>query len=178
MNIDSLDQLKSLHTSSIDARSGYQEALEDAAGKGMTSLFGDMIELHDGNAAELALELTKANEIPDDHGSFMSVVHKTIMDVRSLFNGLDESVLPGLIDGEKRNVAKYDDALKAKPPTDIASLLTMQRDRIALKIVLMESQKRHSSVNPLDEGATTNLVPARGEAFTAARRSRVRYRRA
>ncbi len=55
----------------------------------------------------------------------MSVVHKTIMDVRSLFNGLDESVLPGLIDGEKRNVAKYDDALKTAGTTaNVASLLT------------------------------------------------------
>ena len=41
----------------------------------------------------------------------MTVVHETIMDVRSMFNGLDESVLPGLIDGEKRNVSKYDDAI-------------------------------------------------------------------
>ena len=112
MDSDTLDHLKSLHTNAIDARNGYQEALEDAEGKGMTPLFRDMIALHEGNAAELARELTKANEIPDDKGSFMTMVHKTIMDVRSLFDGLDESVLPGLIDGEKRNVSKYDDAFK------------------------------------------------------------------
>ena len=44
----------------------------------------------------------------------MTAVHKTIMDVRSMFDGLDESVLPGLIDGEKRNVAKYDAALSRR----------------------------------------------------------------
>jgi uncharacterized protein (TIGR02284 family) len=137
-----IDQLKSLHTSAIDARNGYQEALEDAKGKGMTPLFRDMIALHQDNATELARELTKANEIPDENGSFMSVVHKTIMDVRSLFNGLDESVLPGLIDGEKRNLAKYDEAVKAvAPASNVATTLTAQRGKIAQKIALMETQK-------------------------------------
>ena len=145
MDSDTLDHLKSLHTGAVDARNGYQEALEDAEGKGMTPLFRDMIALHEGNAAELARELTKANEIPDDKGSFMTVVHKTIMDVRSLFNGLDESVLPGLIDGEKRNVSKYDDALKdAKATPDMIRLLNAQRNQIVQKIALMETQKAAS----------------------------------
>jgi hypothetical protein len=64
------------------------------------------------------------------------------MDVRSVFNGLDESVLLGLIDGEKRNVAKYDDALRqAGLATNIASLLSAQRGKIAQKIAQMETQK-------------------------------------
>jgi uncharacterized protein (TIGR02284 family) len=134
---DTLDHLKWLHTSAIDARNGYQEALEDAEGKGMTPLFRDMIALHERNAAELARELTKSNEIPDDKRSFMTIVHKTIMDVRSLFDGPDESVLPGLIDGEKRNVSKYDDVLKdGKMPTDISFLLRSQRSKIENRIVV------------------------------------------
>jgi uncharacterized protein (TIGR02284 family) len=142
LDADIVDQLKSLHTHAIDARNGYQEALEDAEGKGMTPLFRDMIALHQDNATELARELTRANEIPDESGSFMSVVHKTIMDVRSLFNGLDESVLPGLIDGEKRNVAKYDGALNAVPPaSNLARTLMAQRGKIVQKIELMEAQK-------------------------------------
>jgi len=142
LDTELLNHLKSLHTSAIDARNGYQEALKDAEGKGMTPLFRDMIALHQSNATELARELIKANEIPDEDGSFMSVVHTTIMDVRSLFNGLGASVLPGLIDGEKRNVAKYDDALKtAGSATNVLSLLTAQRGKIAQKIASMETQK-------------------------------------
>jgi uncharacterized protein (TIGR02284 family) len=145
LETDILDNLKSLHTSAIDARNGYREALEDAEGNGMTPLFRDMIALHEGNANELARELATAGEMPGDEGSFMTVVHKTIMDVRSLFNGLDESVLPGLIDGEKRNIAKYDEALKATgAPNDIASLLTEQRQSIAQKIAEMEAIKSAS----------------------------------
>ena len=145
MNNDIVDHLKPLHTSAIDARNGYQEALKDADGKGMTSLFRDMIALHERNARELARELTRVNEIPDDKGSFMTVIHETIMDVRSMFNGLDESVLPGLIDGEKRNVSKYDDALKdGKATPNVANLLTAQRGRIVQKIADMEIRKAAS----------------------------------
>ncbi|MDO9564070.1 MAG: DUF2383 domain-containing protein [Bradyrhizobium sp.] len=146
MHSDILDQLKTLHTSAIDARNGYQEALKDAEGKGMSPLFREMIELHDGHARELARELTKANEMPDESGSFMSAVNKTIMDIRSLFNGLDESVLPGLIDGEKRNIKKYDDSFEiATNLPDIARMLSAQRDRIAHKIANMEMQKAASN---------------------------------
>jgi uncharacterized protein (TIGR02284 family) len=139
---DILDHLKSLHTSEIDARNGYEKALEDAEGKGMTSLFRDMIALHDSNAAELGDELVKAGEKPDEDGSFMTLVHQTIMNVRSLFDGLDSSVLPGLIDGETRNVKKYDDALNAATASPaIVNLLSAQRSKIREKIALMEMQK-------------------------------------
>ena len=137
-----LDHLKSLHTAAIDARNGYQEALEDAERKGMTPLFAEMIALHESHSGALSYELTKSGEKADDSGSFMSTVHKTIMDVRSLFNGLDASVLPGLIDGEKRNVSKYDQALKdAKSSAEIATLLTGQRAQIVQKIAEMEARR-------------------------------------
>ncbi len=137
---ETLDRLKSLHTNALDARNGYQEALKDAAGRGMAPVFHDMMTLHDDNATELARELLKANELPDEDGSFMTLVHKTIMDVRSMFNGLDEGVLPGLIDGEKRNVAKYDEALRSpRVSPNLVPLLTGQRDSLLQKIAQMQA---------------------------------------
>jgi uncharacterized protein (TIGR02284 family) len=141
MDKDTLDHLKTLHTAAIDARNGYQEALEDAEGHGCSALFRDMIALHEGNARALAAELTKAGETPDDSGSFMSVVHRTIMNVRSLFNGLDESVLPGLIDGERRNVSKYDDALRAVSGQTTTAMLNAQRGQLQQKITQMELEQ-------------------------------------
>ena len=142
MPVNVIDHLKSLHTSALDARNGYREALKEAEGKGMAVLFRDMSALHDRHADELARELTKRNELADDEGSFMTLVHKTIMDVRSLFSGLDDSVLPGLIDGEKRNSGKYDEALNAADlPPNVAGLLARQRDDLAEKIALMEMEK-------------------------------------
>jgi uncharacterized protein (TIGR02284 family) len=134
MTNDILDHLKSLHTCAIDARNGYQEALKQADGKGMTPLFREMMELHERNAAELARALARDNEVADEEGSFMTVVHQTIMDVRSMFDGLEESVLPGLIEGEKRNVSKYHDAiLSARTRPIIANFLATQRDGIVGK---------------------------------------------
>ena len=84
----------------------------------------------------------KAGEKADDDGSFMTLVHETIMNVRSIFDGLDSSVLPGVIDGETCNVGKYDDALKAATASPaIVSLLSAQRSKILEKIALMETQK-------------------------------------
>jgi uncharacterized protein (TIGR02284 family) len=145
---ETVDHLKALHTSAIDARNGYQEALKDAAGRGMTPVFHDMMTLHADNAAELGRELVKANELPDDEGSFMTTVHKTIMDVRSLFDKLDESVLPGLIDGEKRNVSKYDEALKrAGAPASVVTLLIRLRDKLAQKIAQMQATAESERVS-------------------------------
>jgi len=116
--------------------------LKQADGKGMTPLFREMMELHELNAAELARALARDDEVADEKGSFMTVVHETIMDVRSMFKGLEESVLPGLIDGEKRNVSKYDGAiLTARTRPIIANFLASQRDRIVKKIAAMETQK-------------------------------------
>ena len=146
-----IDHLKSLHTSAIDASNGYREALKDvegkeAASKVMMPLFRDMIALHDGHAAELARELQKNNELPDEGGSFMTTVHETIMDLRSMFDGLDESVLPGLIDVEKRNAAKYDDALEAPGGLEnLTALLKRQRESLQKKIGLMETERAASA---------------------------------
>ncbi len=61
--------------------------------------------------------------------------------VQRPYRGLDGSVLPGLIDGESRNLGKYDDALKAPLPTPVSSMLFAQRSTISQKIALMESQE-------------------------------------
>jgi uncharacterized protein (TIGR02284 family) len=143
MENDALEQLKTLHTHAIDARHGYEEALKDAEGQGLTSLFRAMIALHETNAGELSACLVRAGAPVNDDGSFMSVVHRTIMSVRSLFDGLGESVLPGLIDGEERNESGYDKALAMQAlPADVRGLLTRQRDRIAAAIAGMKLRQR------------------------------------
>src|SRR5664279_3690658 len=127
MTMPMLDGLKTLHTSAIDARNGYREALKEAQGKGMSPLFADMIALHEGHASKLADLLAGAGEEAESGGSLMSTVHETIMDVRALFSGLDESVLPGLIDGEQRNIAQYDEAISEAPPRPERAVLEQQR---------------------------------------------------
>jgi uncharacterized protein (TIGR02284 family) len=142
MTDEIIDRLKSLHTRAIDARKGYEEALNEAEGRGLTPLFREMIELHETNADELSDYLVRAGVQLNEAGSFMSVIHRTIMDVRSLFNGLDASMLPGLIDGEERNKSGYEGALEMQNlPADLRSLLAKQCHRIASAIARMQMMK-------------------------------------
>ena len=134
------DHLKSLHTAAIDARNGYREALDDAGGKRMTPLFKEMIALHSAHADELRSELQKLGEEADQSGSFMTNVHRTIVSIRALFNGLDDSVLPGLIDGEERNVSHYNDVLNAPSASgDEKKLLVAERGGIEAAISRMHA---------------------------------------
>ena len=142
MQEDVIDQLKALHTRAIDARNGYQEAVEDADGKGLTPLFGDMIRLHTGHADQLAQALREAGVAPDDDGSFMSTIHRTIMNIRSLFGGLGQSVLPGLIDGEERNRSSYDEILESPAlPASVEKTLSEQRGHLEAAIEKMKAMK-------------------------------------
>jgi uncharacterized protein (TIGR02284 family) len=133
------DHLATLHTAAVDASNGYAEAVKAADGKGLSSLFAELQRLHDRHASELAQMLTKRGRTADKDGSFMSLVHETIMDVRGLVGGLGESVLPGLIDGEKRNIAKYDDALKEPGAAQDEPVLGRQRGELAAVVDRMSA---------------------------------------
>lgn len=135
-----IDNLKSLHTILIDSKHGYEEALSDAEGRGMTQLFRDMITLRIHDAGELATVLATLGEKPDDSGSFMTTVNRAIISIRSLFGGLDESILPGLIDGEKRIVGYYDSALETAGSSVDREILTRQRQNLLKIIADMEAK--------------------------------------
>ena len=134
-----IDHMKSLHTTVVDARNGYEEALKDADGRGLTPLFQDMIALHQTHSEALAADLKRHGEEVDDSGSFLSTIHRTVISIRALFGGLDESVLPGLIDGEERLLEYYDEALSDCPPSETATL-SEQRQTLRRKINEMKAR--------------------------------------
>jgi uncharacterized protein (TIGR02284 family) len=131
--------LQSLHTHAIDARDGYRRALEDSPSPDIAALLTKMGDLHDAHAGELAEALVARGEKADEDGSFMGLVHRTIMDIRSLFGALDSSILPGLIDGEERNLKSYDKALETTL-ADAAAVAIMARQRETLVAAIAELQ--------------------------------------
>jgi uncharacterized protein (TIGR02284 family) len=136
-----LDALTSLHTALIDSGKGYQAALENADGKGLGPLFRDMITLRGAHADEVSGILTRQGHKPSEDGSFMATVHWAVINVRALVTGLDESILPGLIDGEKRIVGYYDEAIEAAAgDTDIVPVLERQRGQVRAKIAEMQTR--------------------------------------
>jgi uncharacterized protein (TIGR02284 family) len=135
-----IDNLKSLHTVLIDSKNGYQEALVDAEGRGMSQLFHDMIELRGRDADEIANILTTLGEVPNDKGSFMTKVNRAVISLRALFGELDERILPGLIDGEKRISGYYDEALDTAGSSVDREVLTRQRQNLHKVIADMEAK--------------------------------------
>jgi uncharacterized protein (TIGR02284 family) len=78
------DIVKSLHTSIVDTRHGYEEALKDEPESDLAPLFRRMSTLHLAAGDELAKLLEDKGEQSDDDGSIMSTVHRTVMSVRSM----------------------------------------------------------------------------------------------
>jgi len=74
------DSLKKLHTDLVDNRNGYEEAVNDAEPP-LKALFAEMVALKEKDHAELHGALTRPREKPDEDGSFMSTVHKTVISV-------------------------------------------------------------------------------------------------
>ena len=137
-----LERLRSLHTAAIDARTGYEEARDDAAGRGTRPLFQEMITVHTKNADDLSHVLQRSGAPVGEDGSFMAAVNRTVMSIRSQLGGLGENVVPALIDAEKHNLSRYDEVLKsAQAPEDVREVLLKNRERLEAAIGRMRMLK-------------------------------------
>lgn len=141
---DHRETLSTLHTTLIDSLHGYEEALEDAGKNGLVSLFEEMIALRRAHAVELEPLLSAAGAVPDQDGSFMSTVHRAVISVQSVLTGLDERVLPGLIDGETRMLATFDEAIAAATGS-AHDILVRQRSETADRIAEMERRQQKAA---------------------------------
>jgi Domain of unknown function (DUF2383) len=128
----STDSLTFLHTALIDSRNGYEEAVKDAEGKGLTPLFRDMVALRDRDAAELG-----------QHLKLLGVAVDAVINFRSIFTELDEGVLPGLVDGEERILGYYNDAMETTLPGSSENT-TLIAQRRKLQSVLADMKDRSS----------------------------------
>ena len=136
---DYLENVTALHTALIDSRTGYETALEHAGDKGLAPLFLEMVALRNAHAGEIGSALAALGHQPDESGSYMSAVHWAVINMRALITGLDESILPGLIDGEQRIVGYYDEALAAASgQSGLTAILQAQRATVTDKIAAMQ----------------------------------------
>jgi len=140
------EALKSLHTTLIDSHNGYEEAVKQSKPGDYLTLFQEMGALHQSAAVALSEQLRALGEKSDDSGSFMSTVHRTVVDVRSFLTGLGDAVLPAFIDGERRNLSFYDDAIgKSAPEFGEYPILLRQREALSAMIAKMERLKEKAA---------------------------------
>lgn len=137
---DAIDSLKQLHTDLIDAQKGYEEALADTKDASLMALFRDIITMRERHHAQIHGQLLQLNEKPDENGSFMASVHRAIISAEASLGGLGKRSLSGFIDGEKRILADYDDAIEAfeEENASLSQLLLHQRGELDAKMADME----------------------------------------
>jgi len=106
-----LDAVGDAHIALVDAVHGYDVMIEKAEPE-IKSVLEMTRETSDRQAEELAQFLIAQGRHPSEDGSFMSTVHEGVVRTRAFFTDIDGDVLPAVIDGERRIVSSYDDALE------------------------------------------------------------------
>jgi hypothetical protein len=91
-----VESLKELHTALVDTRAAYELALKDTDDEEVGRICKEMISLRHTDHLELHQSLILAGEVPDENGSFMSVVHETVVGVRAALTGISKKTLPAL----------------------------------------------------------------------------------
>ncbi len=143
---DHLDAIETLHTALIDSREGYKEALDQAEPGDLTTLFSEMRGRRTQDAQAVAEMLAAGGRPVDATGSIMGSVHRTVIYVRSLVTGLDESVLGGIIDGEERILDLYDRAIAACTVSNPElTVLTAQHQALARRIAELKDWRTRVS---------------------------------
>jgi uncharacterized protein (TIGR02284 family) len=138
---DLVRKLTTLHTSLIDARSGYEQGVKDAHGKGVAPLFSELVALHGQDASAIARHLKRLGTPVDDDGSLMGTFDRVVMKITSLITELDAKVIPSLINGERQVLVHYDEAIKASSPANPEySILIEQRDALNQRIATMSER--------------------------------------
>jgi uncharacterized protein (TIGR02284 family) len=136
-----VEQVKRLHTALVDTRAAYELALQDTDDEEVAGICREMISLRHSDHMQLHQSLVLAGEVPDEDGSFMSVVHETIIGVRAAISGISKKTLPAFASGEEDIIKCYDDALAETAAVDpaMADILKLQRDNLLKKITEMKS---------------------------------------
>jgi uncharacterized protein (TIGR02284 family) len=136
-----VEQVKRLHTALVDTRAAYELALQDTDDEEVAGICREMISLRHSDHMQLHQSLVLAGEVPDEDGSFMSVVHETIIGVRAAISGISKKTLPAFASGEEDIIKCYDDALAETGAVDpaMADILKLQRDNLLKKIAEMKS---------------------------------------
>lgn len=133
------ENLKKLHTALVDTQGAYELALKDTDDPGVAGICKEMISLRHTDHLELHQALIAAGEEPDDKGSFMSVVHETVVGVRAAISGISKKTLPAFASGEENIIQEYEDALREMSgDPKITEILTRQKEQLLTKIAEMK----------------------------------------
>ena len=133
-----VEKLAKLHTTLVDNRLGYEEAVKDTGSTSLKAVFAEMVALKERAHTDLHSALTGMGEKLDEDGSFMATVHTTMISIRSVVSGLDKNALM-----EEEEVVKlYDEAIhECWSHPAVVSTLNAQKESLLAKIAEMKAME-------------------------------------
>lgn len=138
---DFTEAVKKLYVRLLDAANGYEEAAEKTDESEMTTLYADMARFRNEQATALAPILTRHGADPDGEGSWISVLQRTIMQVRGVLGALGREALDPIVSGERRLLELYDETIAAGADGEDVVVLTEGREATAKRIAGLETMR-------------------------------------
>jgi uncharacterized protein (TIGR02284 family) len=131
---DTTSAAETVLTDISDAMGGYKTMIDEGEG-GLIPVARGLYEMHQSHASALASAIDSSGGNPDDPGSFMETVHKSVATVRDFFGKLDASAIPQIVEGERNILDSYDKALEdARTGGALHEVLKQQRAELATEI--------------------------------------------
>lgn len=143
----SIRPVAQLHTRIVDAINS-QEAFLERAESDISPMIRDFLALHRAHLRELSEMMARHGHQPDDKGSFMSLVHQGVAQVRDMFGDINSGDRAQIVDGERHLVELYTDTMRAGQPSDVIDLLQQQRNELAERIDGRDPAGRSEGARP------------------------------
>ncbi|WP_224816404.1 DUF2383 domain-containing protein [Hasllibacter sp. MH4015] len=132
-----IDAVETVATDVTDVITGY-EVMADRAEDGLKPVVTRLLVLHQSHAATLADSVKALGGQSEDAGSVMGLVHTAVATARDWFDGLDRSAISVIVDGEKRLIESYSDALsRVEGHDEITRLLASQRGDLEAQVIAL-----------------------------------------
>lgn len=119
-----------------DAEKGFTKAAEKAKSAALKSYFIKKSNDRRAFNSKLLEEIETVYTDFDDTGSFAGTIHRTWMDVKSLFSmDTDEAILEETIRGDKAAIEEYDEVLNYENLSPgLRFLMSEQREKIQMDV--------------------------------------------
>ena len=124
------DDLAKLQVRVTDTLAGFDEILKSAE-PDIKPLMTEFFKTHKRHEAELSARLRTHGCVPDEDGSFFSTVQRIVIKTRAAFDEIDDDILGAVVNGEKRILDLYDEALSSAEDDTDREMLIRQRDEVA-----------------------------------------------
>ena len=133
------NKLNDILEKTYDAEKGYKDAADRVDNPRLKSWFTEKAQERYDFGHQLKAEIQSYGETPDKGGSVTGTLHRTWLNIKSVFGDTEERVIEEAIRGEKSSIEEYDEVLtETTLPDSTRTLLRNQRNQIQTGLTKLE----------------------------------------